>query len=231
MSENNSMGEIGRVLQEMQQREKRTKLERFRRLNRFVKEGQILFVGSSLMEQFPIDELLMDRGLDYIVYNRGVGGFTTQELFAALDECVYALRPAHIFINIGTNDMNGPDYTLDGLLRRYEGILRDIREHLPQAKLYMLAYYPLCEPVLSQNSMMKEILAYRNNQVIQTANVAIQKLADQHGIPFLDCNASITDGTGNMKREYTVEGMHIYANGYDKILDLLLPTLKEIMEG
>ena len=36
--------------------EKQEKIERFRRLNAYVKPGQILFVGSSLMEQFPIYE-------------------------------------------------------------------------------------------------------------------------------------------------------------------------------
>ena len=34
---------------------------RFRYLNEFVKPGQILFAGSSLMEQFPIQEFVADH--------------------------------------------------------------------------------------------------------------------------------------------------------------------------
>ena len=40
---------------EWDRREKQQKLERFRRLNRYVRKGQIVFAGSSLMEQFPAE--------------------------------------------------------------------------------------------------------------------------------------------------------------------------------
>jgi len=53
------MGKIaGQVIKGMMQHEKEDKVERYRRLNRFVRKGQIVFAGSSLMEQFPIYELL-----------------------------------------------------------------------------------------------------------------------------------------------------------------------------
>ena len=84
---------------------------RFRYLNEFVKPGQILFAGSSLMEQFPIQEFVADFDLPLTIYNRGVGGFTTSEMLACMQDCVYALRPAYIFINIGTNDLNDPACT------------------------------------------------------------------------------------------------------------------------
>ncbi len=89
--------DLQRWFEEQGRREKETKLERFRRLNRFARRGQIVFAGSSLMEQFPINELLMDLRLPYTVYNRGVGGFTTGEMADALEECVLALEPAHRF--------------------------------------------------------------------------------------------------------------------------------------
>ena len=82
---------------------------RFRYLNEFVKPGQILFAGSSLMEQFPLYEFLQDDDLHCTLYNRGIGGFTTTELLEAMDECILELHPAHLFLNIGTNDLNGPD--------------------------------------------------------------------------------------------------------------------------
>ena len=66
--------------------EKRDKVERFRHLNPFVKKGQIVFAGSSLMEQFPISEFLQDFDLPYTIYNRGVGGFTTEEMLPVLQE-------------------------------------------------------------------------------------------------------------------------------------------------
>lgn len=219
---------MGRFYEEHSAREKKEKLERFKRLNRYVKPGQILFVGSSLMEQFPIYEFLQDFDLPCKIYNRGIGGYTTQEQLEAMDVCVYDLRPAHIFINIGTNDLNGPDYRQEDLIERYTQILQDIREHLPKAKLYLLAYYPVNTVVGSRIPYMKAILEHRTNARIQAANKAVRALADKFGAEFLDLNSPLYDERGELKAEYTIEGMHMYANGYKPILDQLLPLLKEL---
>lgn len=205
--------------------EKQEKVERFRRLNAYVKPGQILFVGSSLMEQFPIYEFLQDFDLPYTIYNRGVGGFTTQELLANMEPCVYALQPAHIFINIGTNDLNGPDYEEDALIGRYTQILQGIREHLPQAKLHLLAYYPVSTAVGNQIPNMKELFKHRTNDRINAANERVRALAAQFGAQFIDLNAPLCDENGELKAEYTIEGMHMYANGYKPVLDQLIPIL------
>ena len=123
--------------------EKSMKAENYRHLNRFVRKHQILFVGSSLMEQFPIYELLLDRQLPYTIYNRGIGGTTTFELLENMDACIYDLEPDYIYLNIGTNDLNLPDYSEEGLIERYRRIVLGIREHLPVARLFLLAYYPV----------------------------------------------------------------------------------------
>lgn len=219
---------MARFYAEQSARTKQDKLERFKRLNRYVRPGQVLFVGSSLMEQFPIHELAQGLGLPCMIYNRGVGGFTTQELLDAMDVCVYELRPAHVFINIGTNDLNGPDYRQEALIDRYARILRGIREHLPEAKLYLLAYYPVSTAVGGRLPYMKELLRHRTNERIQAANVAVRVLAEQFGAEFLDLNGPLYDGQGELKAEYTIEGMHMYANGYMPILEQLLPLLKTL---
>ena len=82
--------EITARMEELDQKLVAEKLERYRRLNQFAQLGKVLFVGSSLMEQFPINELLLDMGRTYTVYNRGIGGYTTQQLAKSLDVCLRA---------------------------------------------------------------------------------------------------------------------------------------------
>ena len=212
---------------ERQRQEKEDKLARFRHLNPFVRKGQIVFAGSSLMEQFPIYEFLLDFQLPYTVYNRGVGGFTTDEFYAALEDCVFALEPAHLFLNIGTNDLNGPEYRLSRLLDNYEKILQAIRGRLPATRLYLMAYYPV-NPAVATIPHMQEIFRHRTNARIREASEGVRALAARYGARFLDCNAGLTDADGNLKAEYTIEGMHMYANGYKPVLDALLPVLQEI---
>lgn len=213
---------------EQGKREKQQKIERYRRLNKFVKPGQILFVGSSLMEQFPINELAMDLGLPYTIYNRGVGGFTTSELAEVLDVCVYAVQPKHIFINIGTNDLNGADYTVEGLIGRYENILNEIKSHLPESKLHLMAYYPVNEPMGLSDSFMGEVFKHRTNARIREANEAVKVLAEKIGGNFYDFNDGLTDETGNLIADYTAEGMHFYADGYMTVLERMILVLKEL---
>ena len=209
--------------------EKQDKIERFKRLNQFVKPGQILFAGSSLMEQFPIYEFLQDFDLPLTIYNRGVGGYTTTELMENMEPCIYALKPAHIFMNIGTNDMNAVDYTCEGLMENYRQILNGIRKNLPEAKLYMLAYYPVNPSAAKNDPVVQEILKIRTNARISEANKAVAVLAKEFGAMYLDVNDGITDEKGNLKEEYTIEGMHMYANGYKPVFDALLPVLERLV--
>ena len=209
--------------------EKQDIIERFNRLNQFVKPGQILFAGSSLMEQFPIYEFLQDFDLPLTIYNRGVGGYTTTELMENMEPCIYALKPAHIFMNIGTNDMNAVDYTCEGMMENYRQILNGIRKNLPEAKLYMLAYYPVNPSAAKNYPVVQEILKIRTNARISEANKAVAVLAKEFGAMYLDVNDGITDEKGNLKEEYTIEGMHMYANGYKPVFDALLPILESLV--
>ncbi len=218
---------VGMIVRSMNENEQKTKVERFRRLNPYVRKGQIVFAGSSLMEQFPINEFLLDFELPYTIYNRGVGGFTTSQLMEVLPECIFDLEPAYLFLNIGTNDLNGPDYEEKALLDRYDEILVRIRERLPRTRIYLLAYYPV-NPDAADNPWVRQVFIYRTNERIRSANEGVQRLAEKHGAEFLDLNAGITDEQGRLRAEFTVEGMHMYADGYRQVLDLLLPVLENL---
>jgi Lysophospholipase L1 and related esterases len=218
---------IGKIFSERMQAEKQEKIERFRHLNPYVKKGQIVFAGSSLMEQFPIYEFLLDFGLPYTIYNRGVGGFTTTEMLPVLKECIYDLEPKYLFLNIGTNDLNGSDYTREGLLERYEMILKDVKTQLPDTQIFLLAYYPV-NPDAVDHTYMKEIFKYRTNERIRAASEGVKALAERYSASFLDLNDGLTDEQGCMKAEFTIEGMHMYANGYKTVLDRLLPILQNL---
>jgi hypothetical protein len=74
---------------------------RFVQENKIAKRGQIVFVGSSLMEMFPIDKMQSSLGLDKVIYNRGIRATTTAELLEGIDICILDLKPSKVFINIG----------------------------------------------------------------------------------------------------------------------------------
>ena len=198
------------------------RLERYRILNEKVKKGEILFTGSSLMEQFPIYELRMTEEMDAVIYNRGIGGFTTEDMLQCMEEMVFGTEPGKIFINIGTNDISRPEYRLEKLMENYGKIIGMIQERLPGAEIYMMAYYPVNEvDKVPDDEWGRGMFATRNNENIRTANEAVKGLAEKMGCRYIDVNQGLTDENGRLKKAYTVEGIHMYANGYRVVLENL----------
>ena len=213
---------------EMAQRQDREKLESYRQLNRLAKKGQAVFTGSSLMEQFPLNEMLQGEALPYRVYNRGMSGFVAPQLLQVLDVCVYELAPAHVFLNIGTNDMSRPDYRQEALLACYRRILEEILSHVPGVKLHLLAYYPVNPDLEGQEGWAAEALRHRTNQVLREANRGVEALAREMGAEYLDLNAPLLDSQGRLRAQYTKEGIHLYPAGYQAVLGELLPVLRSL---
>ena len=206
--------------------EKEKMVEGFHGRNASAVKGQIVFAGSSLMEQFPIEEWVKELGPDApIVYNRGVGGYTTTDMLPILDACVYELEPRKVFINIGTNDLSNPDLSLEMVMENYDQIITLIEEHVPGVVIYMMAYYPVnLEAAVEE---IKPALMVRTNEKINQANRLVEQLAIKHNQKYIDVNAPLKDEQGRLKAEYTVEGMHIKPEGYRTIFD---DVMKYVME-
>ena len=176
------------------------------------------------MEGVPSHEFLMDYGMSQVIYNRGIGGFTITELYSVRDVCIFELCPKKIFINIGTNDIASDGYTLEKLLENYRILLLQIKERLPETEVYMMAYYPVNETehfdveIEWQKHMFE---GTRTNENIHAANEAVKKLACELGYHFINVNKGLFDEKGQLKREYTIEGVHMYANGYHAVFEEL----------
>lgn len=204
----------------------KTKVENFRQLNQYAKKGQIVFTGSSLMEQFPICEYCASEGIQKIVYNRGIGGYTTDDFINSIDVMVFELEPSKIFINIGTNDMSeredGEDWQ-EHLLKNYEYILTQIKERLPETEVYLMAYYPVNEHLPEEKvafgtSFMLKVRTLKN---IEMVNGKIETMAQKFGYHFIDVNDGLTDEKGDLKANYTLEGIHMYSDAYHVVFENL----------
>ena len=211
--------------EQIMQREAAQKKQIYHDLNQSVVPGQIVMAGSSLMEQFPINELLMSSGRHIIVYNRGLGGFTTEQYLEALDVCVLELKPRKVFINIGTNDIGATEGWQETLIANYREILCRIRRSLPDCKIIVMAYYPVantdspfCPPNAAEPRTLDKVLL---------ANRLVRELADELELRYIDVNHVITDEDGYLKAEYAKDPVHMWPCGYREILNALMPYLEE----
>ena len=174
---------------------KEEKIRRFEEMNKEVVPGQIVCAGSSLMEMFPVEELVREKQIHMTIYNRGVGGFITDEL--------------------GINDLSYPDIPIAQMIDHYDQILCQVKAALPDVKLYLMAYYPVNYDAATEE--MKPCLLVRTNPKIAEANAAVKKLAEKYHAKYMDINDPLKDENGNLKAEYTIEGMHIKEEGYRAI--------------
>ena len=203
------------------EQEKERKRIGYRQQNVYVQRGQTLFTGSSLMELFPITEFCLNEGLP-TAYNRGIGGYTTDEFLEAIDDVLLDLAPAKLFINIGTNDIRpmpeGEDW-FSHLSANYERICEIIRDRLPDTVVYMMAYYPVngSLPAARENPGMQ----VRTNANIARANDMVESLAKRFGFCYIDVNDGLKDAEGNLKAEHTLDGIHFDPAAYRTVFDRL----------
>ncbi len=207
------------------EQEKERKLANYRQQNAYIQKGRTLFTGSSLMEQFPITEYCLNEGLP-AAYNRGIGGYTSDEFLAAVDTVLLEPAPSKLFINIGTNDIRpmpeGEDW-LAHLSANYRKICEIIRDKLPETVVYMMAYYPVNGgvPLAKDNSAM----TVRTNENIGKANRMAEALAKEFGFHYIDVNDGLKDENGDLLAAHTADGIHFDAAAYRTVFDRLKPYL------
>ena len=223
MSAEELMKTMGEQMSSRIKKEQKNKVKSYQHLNRSARKNQILFTGSSLMEQFPINEIIMSDGVDRIIYNRGIGGTTTDDFLEEIDTVLFDLEPFKVFINIGTNDFNvrqdGADWR-SHLLENYESILRQTRERLPETEVYVMAYYPVKEDIPG-NDMAAHMLKIRTNENLNQVNLELKSLAEKYGYRYIDVNDGIKDADGRLRGDLTIEGVHMYAGAYQIIYENL----------
>ncbi len=219
---------VGEQMMQRMKEEQAMKVKNYRTLNRFVEPGGILFTGSSLMENFPIAEMAVSAGVKGRVYNRGIGGTTTDDFLREIDTVLLDLKPAKVFINIGTNDMTDRVYGdkwKDHLEENYEKILRTAKEKIPEAEIYCMAYYPTNQHLPDQNEWTYAMLKDRTKENIAECCARVKKLAEKYGYHYIDVNDGLYDENGEQKAEYAIDGVHMITEGYAVVFENLKPYL------
>ncbi len=204
------------------EQEKLRKAETHHRLNQFCKKGQIVMAGSSLMEFFPVVEMAEGCGLELAIYNRGIGGDTLDGQLARMQSTFWDLEPSRVFINIGTNDISAEGYRREVLFEKYARGLSQSRERLPECRVYVLAYYPVNRTEKFQTAHFRA----RTNEELAAVNAELPALAARFGCEFIDLFTPLRDAEGNLPAEVTMDGMHMYPEGYKPVFDILLPYFR-----
>lgn len=171
-----------------------------------VDTGDIVFVGNSLTEGFPVSEMF--PGLP--VKNRGISSNRTSHVLGRIRRIAEA-KPAKIFIEIGTNDIQA-GVLIDSIIKNYQGIIRYIKSTSPNTGIYALSVFPVS---------MQYGWA---NDTIRSFNTTLQGLCDYEGINYLDIFSGL-ENHGLLDSAYTADGIHLNRKGYNVWIERVRPFL------
>ncbi|WP_221627114.1 GDSL-type esterase/lipase family protein [Pontibacter sp. Tf4] len=169
----------------------------------------IIFLGNSLTAHMDWLELLGEKH----ARNRGISSDITFGVLERLDEVIEG-KPAKVFLLIGINDIsrNVPE---EVILANYSKIVRRIKAGSPKTKIYVQTLLP------TNNSFDKFKKHYNKEKQTATVNQGIRQLAAQEHITVIDLNPHFADSNGQLKTEYTHDGLHLTIEGYKKWAELL----------
>ena len=190
---------------------------RLERLERYTyNKESIVFLGDSITSRCDLNKYFPN----YNVYNSGIAGNMTKDILDNMENRVFAYNPTKVFILIGTNDLVYSGLDNDGIKNNIEEIINKIYEKNSNIKIYLESIYPV------NNSINKEIVETRTNDNIKDLNNKIEKICNNK-CTYINMYDNLTDKNGNMKRIYTVDGLHLNKIGYKVITNKLIKYLDE----
>lgn len=173
-----------------------------------IKYGDIIYLGDSITEYYDFN-----RYYNYPIVKSGISGYKTDDILNNLDSMVFNYNPKKIFLLIGTNDLvkKDPDYIIDNIKK----IVEKIKEKKPNAKMYIESVYPVNNT--DNEKISHKMVKNRNNEDIKKINEGIKSYCEQENITYIDMYKVLADEEGNLKLEYTIEGLHMSDEAYEVI--------------
>ena len=187
---------------------------KYRELNQIaVIEPDIIFIGDSIVEYFPLQELL---GTSKTIVNRGIRGYQTGLLRENLDAHLYGDAVDQIVLLIGTNDI-GKDVPMNEALNNLESVIQSISRDYPLSQIKLVSILPA-----HQGEEYKQTVYIRTNEKIMAWNQAYQDLASAYmQVEFVPVFENLLDQEGQLKADYTTDGLHLSVAGYQALSNTL----------
>lgn len=176
-------------------------------------KDSIVFLGDSLTDYVKFDEILRNPSIK----NRGIAGDTTLGVLNRLDE-VISMKPAKLFILIGTNDIVY-GRKADEIIQSIRQIISRVQSESKDTKIYIQSLFPVNNIKFRTN---------RPIETIQAVNAEIRKLADELHCTFINLYPLLLNESENaLDVRYTIDGLHLNGKGVLKWVEYLKPYVNE----
>ena len=112
-------------------------------------------------------------------------------------------RPAHVFLMIGVNDFwHTPPKPLEAAKQDYARVAAALTAAVPRARVWFLSTFPTGG---DKARMMADI---------RPLNDHVRALAARHGATYVDMGPHLGDESGELRGDFTGDGVHLTPAGY-----------------
>jgi acyl-CoA thioesterase I len=180
---------------------------------------RVVFMGDSITEGWALQPFIKDNPL-YV--GRGISGQTAPQMLVRFRSDVIALKPALVHIMAGTNDVahnTGPETP-----EEIEGYIRSMVE---------LALANRIKVVLASIPPAKEFFWHRGLEPaaqIRALNSWLREYAASRGLAYIDYWSVLATTDGAMKLEYSADGVHPNAAGYEAMRPLAAAAIERALK-
>lgn len=165
-----------------------------------------ILAGDSLSLWFPPE--LLPEGKNWL--NQGISGETSNGLLKRL-KIFDRTQPEVIFVMIGINDLiRGMSDRV--ILDNQRQIISYLQKTHPTAQIVVQSILPHGAEEATWQGREK-LLAVANSR-IRKLNQQLQSISTKKGVKFLDLYPLFTNKQGNLRREFTTDGLHLSPEGY-----------------
>jgi lysophospholipase L1-like esterase len=168
-------------------------------------EKNIILLGDSITEGFNVKKYFPDRH----VLNRGIGAdiignklpeSDKRGILRRMDESIFDCNPSDVFLLIGINDLS-MGHKPDVIEAGDREILEQIKKKAPNVHVYIQSLLPTRGNYAKHNANVNDV------------NKRLQKLAKEFGYDYIDLHSKMTDDKGELKKEFTADGLHLKSPG------------------
>lgn len=166
----------------------------------------VVLVGDSITEGFDVAKWFPERR----VLNRGIGadviGNTLNPddkrgVLKRMDESFFDCAARDVFLLIGINDL-GDSHSPETIEAGYREILECVKKQAPMLRVHVQSVLPTRGGHAKHNANVLDV------------NKRLQKLAKEFEYNYIDLHSQMTDDKGELRKEFTADGLHLNAEAY-----------------
>lgn len=215
---------VYRFVAQMGPNEIERKAQQYAQLAKYAPKNATVFFGDSITELCRIDDIYGEYSekTGVAVVNRGISAETTTSMLRRIEESVISIRPKNLVMLMGVNDLNH-GAKKEEITENIRQMIRLVKEKTPETNIILQGVYPTDPNRASFYERMQ--LKGRDNAAIRELNEMLAGMAEEERIRFVNVTDALADENGNLRKDYTFDGLHPNVSGYLAVREFIIAEL------